>query len=65
MASDYSTAWDSLTKAIGTAKGFSSGSISEAEHLSIDQQIEVAKVAALLSISQELSLISESLDRPN
>lgn len=53
--SDYNTAWDALTEAIGAAKGSTAGSITEQEHLTVDQRIEVAKVAALLSISQELS----------
>ncbi len=54
---DYNTAWDSLARAIGAAKGSSSGSIDEIGHMSIDQQLKVAEVAALLSIAQELSAI--------
>jgi hypothetical protein len=54
---DYATAWDSLTNTIGAAKGMSSGSIMEIEHLTIDQRLQVAQVAALLSIAQELSAI--------
>lgn len=57
--SDYATAWDSLADAIGAGKGESSGSITDVEHLTVDQRIEVAKVAALLSISQELSGIRQ------
>lgn len=56
--SDYATAWDSLANAIGSGKGQSYGSIDDVEHLTTDQRIEVAKIAALLSISQELSLIA-------
>ena len=56
--SDYPTAWDALTKAIGAAKGSKSGSIDDVDHLTVDQRIEVAKVAALLSISQELSALN-------
>lgn len=55
--SDYATAWDTLAQAIGRAKGTSSGTVTEVEHLSIDQQLKVAEIAALLSISQELSQI--------
>jgi hypothetical protein len=55
--SDYNTAWSTLGNAIGAVKGQSSGSIDDVGHLSPDQQIEVAKVAALLSIAQELSAI--------
>jgi len=57
MTNDYATAWDTLAAAIGRAKGLSSGTISDIEHLSTDQQLKVAEVAALLSISQELSQI--------
>jgi hypothetical protein len=57
MTSDYATAWDALAAAIGAAKGQSSGSINDVEHMTIDQQLKVAEVAALLSISQELSAI--------
>ncbi len=52
---DYANAWDLLADAIGAAKNESSGAIADVAHLTIDQRIEVAKVAALLSISQELS----------
>lgn len=56
--SDYAVAWDALAEAIGAAKNVSSGSIAETEHMTVDQRIEVAKVAALLSISQELSALN-------
>ena len=55
MSNDYSIAWDTLADAIGAAKGESSGSITEVDHLTIDQRLKVAEVAALLSIAQELS----------
>ena len=54
---DYATAWDSLTATIGAAQGSSSGSIPELDHLTTDQRLKVAEVAALLSIAQELSAI--------
>lgn len=59
---DYGTAWSTLAEAIGAAEGKASGSITDLEHLAIDQRIAAAKVAALLSISQELSGIREILD---
>lgn len=55
--SDYNTAWDSLAETIGAAKGQSSGSITDLEHLTTDQRLKVIEIAALLSISQELSSI--------
>lgn len=58
MSHDYSTAWDALARAIGAAKGQSSGSITDVDHLTVDQRLKVAEVAALLSISQELSALN-------
>ncbi|MGY4709065.1 hypothetical protein ACXDF8_05780 [Mycolicibacterium sp. CBM1] len=55
--SDYNSAWDSLCKTIGAAEGKSSGYFDNVDHLSIDQRLKVAEVAALLSIAQELSAI--------
>jgi hypothetical protein len=55
--SDYHTAWDSLGHTIGAADGKSSGSIVEVDHLTTDQRLKVAEVAALLSIAQELNHI--------
>lgn len=55
MSNDYAAAWDALGAAIGAAQGRSSGSISDIEHLTVDQQLKVAEVAALLSIAQEIS----------
>lgn len=54
---DYYTAWESLTNAIGRARGDSSGTVTDVAHLTTDQQLKVAEIAALLSISQELSKI--------
>lgn len=56
--SDYNTAWSALTEAIGAAKGHSSGSITDVDHLTVDQRLKVAEVAALLSISQELCALN-------
>jgi hypothetical protein len=58
MSHDYSTAWDALTEAIGAARGQSAGSITDQDHLTVDQRIKVAEVAALLSIAQELSALN-------
>lgn len=58
MSHDYSTAWDALTDAIGAGKGQSAGSITDQDHLTVDQRIKVAEVAALLSIAQELSALN-------
>lgn len=55
--SDYNTAWSLLAEAIGAAQGSTSGSVTEVDHLTVDQRLKVAEIAALLSISQELSLI--------
>lgn len=55
MADDYATAWDALTTAIAAAKGRSSGFIDDVDHLTVDQRLKVAEIAALLSISQEIS----------
>jgi len=58
MSHDYSAAWDALGEAIGADVGKSSGSINEISHLSTDQKLKVAEVAALLSIAQELSALN-------
>lgn len=55
MTNDYATAWDALGRAIGAAQGHSSGSVDEVEHMTVDQQLKVAEIAALLSIAQEIS----------
>lgn len=58
MADDYNSAMDALAKAIGNAKGQSSGFIDDVDHLEADQQLKVAEILALLSISQELSALN-------
>lgn len=58
MSHDYSTAWEALTQAIGAAKGQSTGSITDQDHLTVDQRLKVAEIAALLSIAQELSALN-------
>lgn len=55
--SEYDTAWETLTNAIGSAKGSSSGSITEIDHLTTDQQLKAAEVVALLAIAQQLNMI--------
>lgn len=61
---DYSSAWDSLAQTIGAAKNQGSGSFDDLDHLTIDQRLKVAEVAALLSIAQELSGIRHGGIRP-
>ncbi len=58
MSNDYATAWDALADTIGRAKGDSSDYITEIEHLTVDQQLKVAEIAALLSIAQEISVLN-------
>lgn len=58
MSDNYQTAWRALNEAIGAAKGQGPGSITDTDHLTVDQQLKVAEVAALLSISQELSALN-------
>ncbi|WP_299166783.1 hypothetical protein [uncultured Arthrobacter sp.] len=55
---DYGRAWDSLTRTIGAAKGESAGYFDDQDHLTTDQRLKVAEVAALLSIAQELSALN-------
>lgn len=57
--SDYTSAWDSLCEAIGAARtdGKTTGYFAEQDHMTIDQRLKAAEVAALLSIAQELSAI--------
>lgn len=58
MSNDYATAWDALCDTIGAAEGKSAGSIMEMDHLTIDQRLKAAEVAALLSIAQEISALN-------
>lgn len=58
MSSDYANAWDALCEAIGAEKGQSTGYFSEQEHLSTDQRLKAAEIAALLSIAQEISSLN-------
>jgi hypothetical protein len=68
--SAYSTAWDTMAAAIGAAEGASSGSITEVDHLSVDQRLKAAEISALLAIAEELSRLRhygmnpEFVDRP-
>jgi hypothetical protein len=55
---DYYGALESLVKAIGTADGTGPAMVTEVDHLTRDQQLQVAQILALLSISQELSAIN-------
>ncbi|CAJ1505660.1 hypothetical protein [[Mycobacterium] burgundiense] len=57
MGDTYGNTWDVLCKTIGAAEGKSSGFFHHIDHLTIDQQLKVAQIGALLSISEELSAI--------
>ena len=54
---DYNNTWDALGATIGAAEGKTTGSFSDMEHMTIDQRLKACEIAALLSISQELSRI--------
>lgn len=54
---DYNKAWEALADAIGHEQETSGGIFGNHEGLSTDQRLKAAEVAALLSISQELSAI--------
>lgn len=58
MGNDYATAWDALADTIGAAKGENSGSITDMAHLSTENRLKAIEIAALLSISQELSALN-------
>jgi len=55
MNSNYEAAWNALLSAIGTAQGCDSPGILELDGLTVEQKLKAAEVAALLSISSELS----------
>lgn len=58
MASDnYVNASDGLARAIGAAEGSTTGYHYETTHMTVDQQLKVAEVCALLAIADELSAI--------
>ena len=59
---DYGRAWDKLAEVIGAASGHSSGYYFETAHMTIDQQLKVAEVGALLSISQEINHLRHALE---
>lgn len=58
MANGYAVAWDSLAETIGAAQGYSSGSITDLEGLTTDQRLEVAKIAAILALVEEVSALN-------
>ena len=55
---DYEDTADRLAKVIGNAQGKSSGRFDDIEHLTIDQQLKVCEISALLSVAQELSSLN-------
>lgn len=54
---DYNNAWSALIGAIATAQERDTATFGEHKGLTVDQQLKAAEVAALLSISQELSAL--------
>lgn len=58
MSNDYATAWDELCRTIGAAKGQSTTTIDDVEHLTTDQRLKVAEISALLSVAQEISAMN-------
>jgi hypothetical protein len=58
MGDNYINASDGLARAIGAAEGKSSGYHYEVAHMTIDQQLQVAQIAALLAIADELSALN-------
>ncbi|PZU48450.1 MAG: hypothetical protein DI566_04245 [Microbacterium sp.] len=59
---DYVKAWDKLAEVIGTASGHSSGYYFDTGHMTIDQQLKVAEIGALLSISQEINHLRHAIN---
>lgn len=57
---DYSFTSDMLADVIGRAKGKSSAVHDDVKHLSVDQQLKVCEIKALLAISQELNQIQHN-----
>lgn len=53
--SDYEDSFDRLARVIGNAEGKSSGYLDRTEHLTVDQQLKVCEISALLSIAQEIN----------
>jgi len=56
MATDnYINASDGLARAIGAAEGTSTGYHYNTAHMTVDQQLKVAEVLALLAIADEVN----------
>jgi len=58
MGQSYINASDGLARAIGAAEGKSSGYHYDVSHMTVDQQLQVAQIAALLAIAEELSALN-------
>lgn len=58
MSDLYATVSDTLAAVIGKAKGQSSGYFYDLDHLTLDQQIQVLQVQALLVVAEELSALN-------
>ena len=61
MSDNWASAWDALCNTIGAAKGSSAGYFDDQDHLTTEQRLKVAEVAALLSISQEINHLRHAL----
>lgn len=59
---DYVKTWDKLAEVIGAASGHSSGYYFDTSHMTIDQQLKVAEIGALLSISQEINHLRHAIE---
>ena len=56
MINDWAKAWDSLCQTIGAAADPpTSGYFDDLEHLTTDQRLKVAEIAALLAVAQEIN----------
>lgn len=62
MSESYVNAADNLARAIGAAEGSSTGYHYQIDHMTVDQQLKVAEVCALLAIAEELSALNARND---
>lgn len=58
MSDLYATVSDTLAEVIGKAKGQSTGFFYDLDHLTLDQQIRVLQVQALLAVAEEISALN-------
>lgn len=55
--SDYAETSDHLAEVIGRAEGKSSGYLYRTEHLTLDQELKVCEIRALLAIASEVNAV--------